>query len=213
MNKLALLVALLGAFMLAFAGVYFLAPTAAPAEPTPIPTPEPVAPPPTVLNDKRQMPDFTLTNQDGKPVKLSDLRGKPIILFFGYTFCPDVCPLTLSEMLKAKKALGADGDKAQFVFVSVDGERDTPEVLKNYLKLFDPTFIGLTGAPDDVRAVASEYGASFVKKKPEGTSAAYLIVHTSNTYLLDAQGRWRVRFSYMTKPEVIAQYTKNLLSE
>jgi len=141
------------------------------------------------------------------------LRGKPIILFFGYTFCPDVCPLTLSEMLKAKKALGADGDKAQFVFVSVDGERDTPEVLKNYLKLFDPTFIGLTGAPDDVRAVASEYGASFVKKKPEGTSAAYLIVHTSNTYLLDAQGRWRVRFSYMTKPEVIAQYTKNLLSE
>ena len=99
------------------------------------------------------------------------------------------------------------------VFVSVDGERDTPEILKRYMAAFDPAFIGLTGTPDQVRAIAFEYGAAFEKQRPPGTQAEYIMAHTSYTYLLDRQGRWRMVFPYGASPEAIARGTQDILRE
>src|SRR5258706_2822356 len=99
----------------------------------------------TVLYPPRQLQDFTLTNQAGKPMKLSDLRGQIALVFFGYTNCPDVCPIVVSNFTQIKAALGDKASKVAFVFISVDGKHDTPEVLTRWLGAFDPTFIGLTG--------------------------------------------------------------------
>ncbi|HQV69303.1 MAG TPA: SCO family protein [Thermoflexales bacterium] len=165
----------------------------------------------TLVNSQRQMPDFTLTNQDNQQMKLSDLRGKAVILFYGYLNCPDVCPLTLAEMKKTKELLGKDADKTAFVYISVDGERDTPDLLKQYLKMFDPAFIGLTGPSEQVRTIAFEYGAAFEKQKPPGTQAAYIVSHTAYTYLLDADGKWRMVFPYGVAPETVAAGVRSIL--
>jgi protein SCO1/2 len=152
--------------------------------------------------------DFELTNQLGKPTRLSDFRGKVVLLFFGYTHCPDVCPLSLSEFKKVKAKLAeaspALADKVAFVMVSVDGERDTPEVMRNYVSTFDASFIGLTGASDHVAAIGLDYGVKFEKQKPAGTQASYLIAHTSFTYLIDPQGSWRVAYPFQTPTDMVA---------
>lgn len=195
----------IGAFALGLMAVFVIAPPGAPQN-----SGDPLAG--SVVNSQREMPDFTLTNQDNKPIKLSDLRGKAVVLFYGYVNCPDVCPLTLAEMKKTKDLLGQDADKTAFVFISVDGERDTPELLKTYLKSFDPAFIGLTAPAEAVRPIAFEYGAAFEKQKPPGTQAAYIVAHTAYTYLLDPQGRWRMVFPYGAKPEFVAAGIRSVLT-
>lgn len=187
--------ALLAAFVVTFGAVYALLPSAA--------QPRPSESAPILIDPPRAMPDFSLTDQDGRTTRLSDFRGRAVVMFFGYTNCPDVCPLTLVEMLKARERLGADARRVAFVFVTVDGERDTPEALKRYLSVFDADFIGLTGAPDMVRVVAKDYGASFQKQKPKDTQAAYLMLHTASSYLLDADGRWRMTFAYGASPDTL----------
>lgn len=119
-----------------------------------------------------------------------DFEGKPTLLFFGYTHCPDICPTTLSDFKKVKQALGADGDKVNFIFVSVDGERDTPELLKHYVTIFDPAFTALVGDPYVVSSSLTDFGGKVIIDKSK-SATAYSVSHTSDAYLIDAQGQWR----------------------
>jgi protein SCO1/2 len=177
-------------------------------EPTPTDAPHGVA-----IDPPRAMPDFTLTNTEGKPVWLSDLRGKAVVIFFGYTHCPDICPFSLSQFILVKKGLGDDAKKVNFVMVSVDGTRDTPEVLGNYVRAFDSAFIGLTGNENDVRQIGLNYGVHFEKQKPSNQSGAYVVAHTTYTYLLDSQGRWQMVFPFKTPIDSEVSDIKKVLAQ
>jgi len=150
----------------------------------------------TLVNPPQDVPDFTLTNQDGKPTRLSDLRGKPTLIFFGFTHCPDVCPMTLSEFLRLNEAVGPD--KVNFVFISVDGARDTPAVMKQRLaNSRTPFVIGLTGDVQDVL----KYGAPFnlvAESEPKDAAGEYDIAHTSAVFVLNASGQWVAKYEYLT---------------
>ncbi|MCS6849467.1 MAG: SCO family protein [Anaerolineae bacterium] len=162
------------------------------------------------LTPPRPMPDFALMNHDGGITRLSDLRGKTVLLFFGYTHCPDICPLALSEMRKVKAALGKDAERAAFVFISVDGARDTPEVLRRYVRAFDPNFIGLTGPERQVRLIALEYGAHF-RSNRTGDSNSYTVDHTADTFVIDAQGRWRLAYGMNVPTETIVREVRKVM--
>src|SRR5262245_40036804 len=123
------------------------------ATPTPTAVPQGV----NILEPPKALVDFTLTSQANKPLKLSDLKGKLALMTFGYTNCPDVCPATLAKFTQIKEQLAADASRVNFVFISVDGVRDTPDVLTTYLKQFDPSFVGLTGDEPTMRAVGKDY--------------------------------------------------------
>ncbi|MBV8045798.1 MAG: SCO family protein [Paludibacterium sp.] len=138
--------------------------------------------------------DFTLTDHTGKPRALSSFRGKVVALFFGYTHCPDVCPTTLLEYANIYKKLGADGGKLQVVFVSVDPERDTQQVLAGYVPHFNPTFVGLTGSVAQVASVMKAY--KVVAQKVPAAGGDYSVDHSAGSYLLDAEGRVRVYEPY-----------------
>jgi protein SCO1/2 len=155
--------------------------------------------------------DFTLTDQDNRPFRLEQLRGRPAVLFFGYTSCPDMCPMTMSRIAAALKLVGDEARQITTLFVSVDPERDTPAVLKEYVGSFSIPVIGLTGTPDAVAQVASEYHASY-QVVPTGT-ANYLVNHTSAIFLIDRQGRLRQFFRFDEKPETLANAMRTLLSE
>jgi|YNPBryunderm2012_1023409.scaffolds.fasta_scaffold12506_2 protein SCO1/2 len=183
------------------------------ARPAPGPAPESSMEQGTRIEPPVQLSDFTLPSSLGRDLSLSELRGKPVALFFGYTFCPDVCPMTLSELKRVKAELGADGARLQVVFVSVDGARDTPEVLARHLAAFDPDFIGLQGDDATLRRIGPEYGLYYKRHTPEGTSAAYLVDHSSATYLIDAEGRLRIVYGFGTPPEAIIAGVRELLKE
>ncbi|NJN17141.1 MAG: SCO family protein [Oscillochloris sp.] len=167
----------------------------------------------TVIEPPVVLTDFTLPSSLGRDLSLRELQGKPTLLFFGYTFCPDVCPLTLSEFRKVKENLGSDGDAVNYLFISVDGERDTPEVLARYVQNFDPGFVGMQGDEATLRRIGKDYGLFYQKNTPEGTGAAYLVDHSSASYLLDAEGRMRVVYSFGTSPETITEGVQQLLEE
>jgi protein SCO1/2 len=178
------------------------------------PPPTPAYQPPTEgtpIEPPREVQDFTLINQDGQPVSLSDLRGKPVVLYFGYTFCPDICPTTLADITRARYNLGEYADDVHFVMVSVDPERDTPEVMKAYLANFNENFIGLQGDPEVLRQIAPDYGLFYQKREIEGTSAAYLIDHSAATYLIDEQGRLIMIYGYGIPAEVISNDLRQYL--
>ena len=141
---------------------------------------------------------FQLTDFNGKPHTLADFQGKVVVVFFGYTQCPDVCPTTMSEMVQVKHKLGADADKLQVLFVSVDPERDTPEVLKAYMAGFDPSFLGLYApSPEKLADLARDYKVYF--KKVDGkTPTSYTMDHTAATYVYDPKGRLRLYTRYGT---------------
>ena len=130
-----------------------------------------------------------LTDHAGKLRRLEDFRGKAVVLFFGFTHCPDVCPTTLAEISNSIRQLGADGDRVQVLVVSVDPERDTPDALAKYVTAFDPRFLGLRGDLAATRKVASEFKIYFEKRK-QGES--YTVDHSAQTYVIDAQGRLRL---------------------
>ena len=154
--------------------------------------------------------DIPLTDVHGKKRSLKDFSGKVVAVFFGYTQCPDVCPTTLQELLEVKQALGADGDKLQAVFVSLDPERDTPEVLKAYLANFDESFVGLSGTVEEIAAVAKDFKI-FLKKVPGKVDGTYTLDHSAGTYLFDPQGRLRVYERYGAGPQLLTQDVKALL--
>jgi protein SCO1/2 len=155
--------------------------------------------------------DFTLTNQDNQPFRLQDVRGRPAVLFFGYTSCPDMCPVTMSRIAGAFDRLGTRGHDVVTLFVSVDPKRDTPAVLKDYVQSFSVPVIGLTGTAEQVGRVAALYHASF-NLVPTGTTN-YLVNHTSAIFLLDRRGQLRQFFKYDEKPDVLASALRTLLDE
>ena len=145
---------------------------------------------------------FTLISQDGRPVTDADFRGKNILVFFGFTNCPDVCPLTLNNISRAMVLLGADANKIQPLFISVDPLRDTPNVLRQYLKHFDHRIIGLTGTPKQVVAVQRAYRIFAQRRNAVGAgSDDYLMDHTSISYMMGPSGEFKTFFSNGSTPE------------
>ena len=135
--------------------------------------------------------DFSLTDAAGKARTLADFRGKVVSVFFGYTSCPDVCPTTLAEMRELKTALGADGDRLQVVFITVDPERDSAQVLGPYAAAFDPSFVALRGSPAEIAATAKAFKVVY-EKVPGSTPDRYTMNHTAGSYVFDPQGRVRL---------------------
>jgi protein SCO1/2 len=139
--------------------------------------------------------DFSLPDVEGKPRTLADFKGKVVALFFGYTQCPDVCPTTMAELAEVKRQLGADAGKLQVVFITVDPERDTPQVLSAYMANFDPAFVALRPTPDQLAATARDFKVYY--KKVDGTKpGSYTMDHSAATYLYDPQGRLRLYSRY-----------------
>jgi protein SCO1/2 len=145
---------------------------------------------------------FTLVDQDNKPISDTDLKGKPFLVFFGYTHCPDVCPTTLFEVSEVLRALGGDAEKTRALFITVDPERDTPTVLKDYLSSFDPRLRGVTGDVAQINAVEKSYRV-YAKKVPT-TSGDYTMDHTALVYLMDKQGRFIAPFNLKRSPSEAA---------
>lgn len=133
------------------------------------------------------LPDVELIDDAGTPTSLAELGGKPLLLFFGYTHCPDFCPLTLGTFAEVKRQLDAAADGAYFIFVSIDGERDTSDTLSNYVQRFDPGLVGLTGPEDTVRQLGAPLGLWF-ERQDSGGALNYTIDHTTDIYLIGAQG-------------------------
>ena len=132
---------------------------------------------------------FALADHTGKPRTLADFSGKLVVLSFGFTYCPDICPTILADLAGVLKDLGAEADRVQVLFITVDPERDTPELLAKYVAAFDPRFMGLSGDPEATRQTAKEFKIFFEKRKAEG---GYSVDHSAQSYVLDGQGRLRL---------------------
>jgi protein SCO1 len=151
---------------------------------------------------------FRLTSHEGRPFDSAELKGKPYALFFGFTHCPDVCPTTLLEMTQHLAALGPAADKLKVLFVSVDPERDTPKLLKDYLTAFDHRIIGLTGTPAEIAAVARSYRAYYEKVpgkdagKDGAKDTSYTMNHAASVYMMDAAGKFVGTFNFQEKQEI-----------
>ncbi len=147
---------------------------------------------------------FELVDQDGKPFTDKDLKGKYSLIYFGYTYCPDICPTELQTMTAALEMLGPLAEKIRPIMISVDPERDTPEVLKEYISNFHPSFIGLTGTPEQVKKAAAAY-RTFYRKVAEEGGDDYQMDHSSIVYLMDPDGKYLKHFAYGTTPEKMAK--------
>jgi protein SCO1/2 len=153
---------------------------------------------------------LSLTDHTGKPRTLEDFKGKVVVLFFGYTHCPDVCPTTMADLAQAMKMLGAKSDEVQVLFVTVDPERDTQQVLADYVPSFDPRFIGLWGTPEQTADTAKNFKIFYAKQESKGKSD-YTIDHSAGVYVFDKQGHVRLYIKYGEKPQEIASDLKTLL--
>ncbi|TWC69870.1 SCO family protein [Herbaspirillum sp. SJZ099] len=155
--------------------------------------------------------DFALTDHTGKPRTLADFKGKAVVMFFGYTQCPDVCPTTMVEMANVMKELGPDADRVQVLFVTVDPERDTQEILSQYVPAFDKRFLGLRGDLAQTEKVAKEFKV-FYQKVPGKQPGSYTMDHTAGSYVFDPQGRIRLFVKHGQDPQMLAHDLKLLLS-
>lgn len=156
--------------------------------------------------------DFSLPDAQGRQRTLKDFAGKVVVVFFGYTQCPDVCPTSLQELAEAKRQLGADGDRLQGIFVTLDPERDQPEVLKAYMESFDPGFVALRGTNEQTAAIAKDFKI-FYKKVEGRTPQSYTLDHSAGSYVYDTQGRLRVYQRYGTGPQALTADVRALLTE
>ena len=153
---------------------------------------------------------FTLTDHNGQSRSLSDFKGKAVVLFFGYTQCPDVCPTSMAELAEIKRLLASDGDKLQGVFVTVDPARDTTELLKAYMTNFDPSFVAFTPTPEQLSVVAKDYKIYY--KRVEGqTPTSYSMDHSAGSYVYDTQGHLRLYSRYGMGAKLLAQDIQTLL--
>jgi protein SCO1 len=155
---------------------------------------------------------FSLSDQNGQTRTLKDFSGKIVVVFFGYTQCPDVCPTTMAELAQVKKLLGPDGDKLQAIFITVDPERDTPELLKAYMGNFEPSFVALRPTLAELPAVAKDFKV-FYKKADGKTPASYSMDHSAGSYVFDAKGRIRLYTRYGSGAENLVSDIRLLLKE
>lgn len=159
----------------------------------------------------RPAADFELLTAGGRPFRLSDLRGRLVLLYFGYTFCPDVCPTTLSDLRRVMGTLGPQADRVQVVMVSVDPERDTPDRVDEYVKGFDPRFIGVSGSAEAVAAAAAVFDV-YYSREAGSAATGYLVTHTASLTLVDQAGQPRLIYSYGTPPADLAADLQQLLA-
>ena len=155
--------------------------------------------------------EFSLLDPDGKTRTLADFKGKVVVMFFGYTQCPDVCPTTLTEMQQAMALLGPQSDKVQVLFVTVDPERDTAEILKQYVPAFDPRFLGLRPADEAALEKVTKDFKIYYKKVPGTKPGSYTMDHTAGSYAFDPEGRLRLYIKHAQGPETLAHDLKELL--
>ena len=155
--------------------------------------------------------DFKLTDMNGQVRTLGDFKGKVVVVFFGYAQCPDVCPTTMTEMAQVKQKLGKDGDKLQVVFITVDPERDTPEIMKAYMGAFDPAFVALIPTPEQLAAVAKDFKV-YYKKVDGKTPTSYSMDHSAAQYIYDSQGRLRLYARYGAGVDPMVADIKALLA-
>jgi len=154
--------------------------------------------------------DFALTDHTGKARTLADFRGKAVVMFFGYTQCPDVCPTTLGTLAEAMKALGPEADRVQVLFVTVDPERDTQALLAQYVPAFDPRFVGLYGDAAATERVAKEFKVIY-QKQPGPSPGSYTVDHSAGVFVFDPQGRLRLYMSHGQAPDVYVHDVRELL--
>ncbi len=155
--------------------------------------------------------DFTLQSHAG-PISLQDFRGKVVMLYFGYTKCPDVCPTSLAYMSTALNDLAVSELKGvQAIFISVDPQRDTPELLKAYVEYFHPSYLGVTGSDEEIAEVSRRYGAKYYQVEMEGSAFGYSVNHSAAVYLIDQDGTLRFIFPHQTPPSVMLEATQHLL--
>ncbi|GAB3363457.1 SCO family protein [Giesbergeria sinuosa] len=154
--------------------------------------------------------DFALTDHQGQLRRLSDFRGKAVVVFFGYTQCPDVCPTSLQELAQAKALLGNDGERLQGIFISVDPERDQPEMLKAYMANFDPHFLALRPTPEQLPALAKDFKI-YYKKVDGPTPTSYTLDHSAGSYIYDPTGKLRVYARYGSGAQALAADVRALL--
>ena len=163
-----------------------------------------------VLQSPKPAMDFRLMGSNGQEVALSDFRGEVVLLYFGYTVCPDVCPTSLAEVHKALDLLGKQADEVQFIMVSVDPERDTPEVMGEYVSHFDPRFLGLVGSPEKILEISTYYGIHYDRQESD-SALGYLVDHTATITLVDREGHIRLIFPYGTKADELAEDIRYVL--
>jgi protein SCO1/2 len=156
--------------------------------------------------------DFKLTDHNGRVRTLADFKGKIVAMFFGYTHCPDVCPTTLSDFAAALKLMGPQAEQVQVIFVTLDPQRDTPQLLKQYVPAFNPGFLGMFTDAESLKQIAKEYKVVYQKTSVKGPDD-YLIDHSAGTYVYDQQGRLRLLVPYGSSPDAIAQDLKTLLAQ
>ena len=154
---------------------------------------------------------LALPDVNGQPRTLADFKGKVTVVFFGYTQCPDVCPTTMAELAQVKKSLGADGDRLQGVFITIDPERDTPEILKSYMASFDPSFVALRGTIEQTQSAAKEFKVFFAKV-PGKVEGSYTMDHTAGAYIIDAKGKVRLFERYGGGAEALTSDIRGLLA-
>lgn len=178
---------------------------------------QPSAPPPAFKStDITGAPfgrDFHLTDHNNRSRRLEDFRGKVVLLFFGYTHCPDVCPTTLSEFAAALKKIGPLADKVQVLFVTLDPERDTPALLAQYVPAFNPSFLGLYGNPAQTQAVAQEFKIVYQKNAPGDAKSSYTLDHSAGSFAFDTRGRLRLLIPYGQGSAAIAHDLQVLLRD
>lgn len=156
--------------------------------------------------------NFVLTDHEGRQRQLSDFQGKVVVVFFGFVQCPDVCPTSMLELAQVKKLLGSDGERLQGIFITVDPERDSPELLKAYMQNFDPSFLAMYTSPEQLSALAKEFKI-YYKKVPGKTETSYTIDHTAGSYVYDTEGRLRLFTRHASGAETLASDIRLLLQE
>lgn len=166
-----------------------------------------------LTNGTQPQPDFELMATSGKKFRLSDVEGDIALIYFGYTRCPDVCPLTMWEIKKALNTLDKGRERVHVIFITADPERDTPEILSNYMAAFGPEFIGLTDDFEKVQGVMKSYGASAEKEEVADSQLGYLVSHTATLFLVDAEGRLRLQYPFGFKAEDLAADLAALLAQ
>lgn len=167
----------------------------------------------SVIQSPSAAPDFSLPRGTASTFHLADQRGKLVLLFFGYTSCPDVCPTTLADLKQVRQRLGNDADKVQVVFVTVDPDRDTPERTANYAAQFDPSFAGLSGTQAQLGPVWQAYGVYHQLNKKSPSDTTYEVEHSSQVYLLDGSGNLRMTFAFGTPVDDVLADVRQILKK